>query len=252
MRRSALLLLSVLLMSCRAMSAPPSTAASRTAKVTNQSIFDLFSAPPPPLVLPVDGADTKVPVIYFDEDVDDRTVKAAIDEIDKANKNKATAIVLELDSEGGSVSAGKKLSKAIERSKAPVHCVVDGDAMSMGYYILQSCNTRTMTDESTLMIHGVSLSGNFGGKDYQWRSIANFLTADDHAACVHEARRMALTADQLCEKVAYTEWYLEPDEALKVKAVDAVVQSVDEVSTALRAGKSWPRPIVEVQPAPKK
>jgi ATP-dependent protease ClpP protease subunit len=242
MRFAALLCL-LLTLSCRSYGAP-----------TNQLLPGLFSpAEPPAVTLPVEGADTKVPVIFFDRDVDDEGVDAAIKEIDKANDNGAKAIVLELDTYGGSVDAGRKLVKAIERSKAPVHCVADGNAMSMGFYLLQSCDTRTMTDESVLMIHGITSGGEFAGKAYQWESRASMLQHEDEAFCKHEARRMKLTAEQLCEKVRFTEWFLDADEALSVQAVDAVASSYKEVANALRAGKSWPRPIVEVsQPQPAK
>lgn len=181
-----------------------------------------------------------VPVIYFDGQVTQSSVDAAIGVIEIANEYHAHAIVLEIDTPGGNVDAGKRLVKTMERSKAPIDCVVDGDAMSMGFYILQSCTTRTMTDDSVLMVHGISAGVEFQGKVFQLQSQVDQLKAEDRAFCVHEAQKLTLTADQLCQKVHYREWYLNAPEALRVHAVDVVVPLLSVAVNAIRNHEAWP------------
>lgn len=98
-------------------------------------------------------------IIRLTGEVDEDTAKATIVSLAALREMHAEAVVLEINSEGGEVEAGFVIAKAIEDSQAPVHCVVDGEALSMAYFILQSCDTRSITPRSKLMAHNPHQQG---------------------------------------------------------------------------------------------
>lgn len=144
-----------------------------------------------------------------------------------AKLNHAEVIVVEINSRGGEMEAGFRISKAIERSPVHVVCVVDGVAMSMANYILQSCDERLMTKRSVLMLHLPAVQAE-GQEDDLSDAVAG-LHAAGEAACQHLARRMTLTPEELLTKIEHRSWYLNAPEALQVKAVDLIVSDVPSV-----------------------
>ncbi len=148
--------------------------------------------------------------------------------------------IIEIDNTGGDVDLGFALAKAIERARIPVHCVVDGNAQSMAYFILQSCTTRSMTRRSFLMIHNPALK--FGeGTRMNSRDTSEYtdkLVALQNAMIEQYIRKMKMTKREMQDKLAIHNWYLGWEEALKMGAVDHVYFSVDEALTmAIFEGK---------------
>ena len=166
--------------------------------------------------------------------VDDMSVNILISAL--ADKKDVEGFILEINSGGGSVNAGFALSKAIENSSVPVHCFVDGEGMSMAYYILQSCSTRSMTKRSVLMIHGPSINGGGDGNSNDWMTIAELLRAMQNAMIEHCAARMKISPAVLKEKIEVRSWWINWDEALKVGAVDYIV---DDFKDELKIAKNF-------------
>lgn len=91
-------------------------------------------------------------VVIFEDDV---TLEAAATfdaKINAANEGNGPIFVV-LRTGGGSANAGYLMVRTIQNSKNPVICITDTRAMSMGFYILQSCNRRIMTRNALLMMH---------------------------------------------------------------------------------------------------
>lgn len=177
-----------------------------------------------------------VAVGSFTDDVAEASVRPVIDFIREANLRQVVAIVLEINSDGGDVDAGFLLARAIENSSAPVVCIVDGEAMSMAFYILQSCDSRLMTFRSALMTHEVRLAG----ETPRLRSAAtiqNELSAVrvfSRAFAEHVSRRMKMTYSEYNAHVRNgQDWYLNHEQAVKSNAVDKVVSSVTEAMALL-------------------
>jgi membrane-bound serine protease (ClpP class) len=179
-----------------------------------------------------------VAVVKIDKSVDGDSSKQFIKDLKEANAKKPVAIVVEMETYGGEVDAGRRMAKAIEESGAPVTCVVDTEAESMGFYILQSCPTRLMTKRARLMVHEPSLSQNISGKSGDYAKVSRQLDSLNRAMCEQEAGRMTVSPDELRRRIRGTEWYMNWEDALKFKAVDGVVGSTHAVVEALRAGKS--------------
>jgi ATP-dependent Clp endopeptidase proteolytic subunit ClpP len=62
-------------------------------------------------------------------------------------------ITLLLNNVGGDVYHGLAIFDAIRESSCEVHAIVRGHAMSMGSWILQACDRRSMSAHATQMIH---------------------------------------------------------------------------------------------------
>lgn len=195
-------------------------------------------APPPEeKELPPCGSDgICVAQGFFTGDVNPASVLKAVNFIVQANRRGVKAIVLEINSDGGSVDAGFLLAKAIESSPAPVTCVVDGEAMSMAFYILQSCTTRVMTFRSSLMTHEVRLVS-VGGVHETERVLLNDLDlvrASSRGFAEHVSRRMGMPYQEYDRHVrGGRDWYMNHEQALKFHAVDRVVSTVTEAMALL-------------------
>lgn len=182
-----------------------------------------------------------VPKIKFDTEVSEESVSQAIDMLHKSVDMGAKAVIIEWNTPGGEVDSGFKLAKEIEDLPIPVICVVDGEAASMGMYLLQSCPVRMMTKRSTLMIHEAAMGGQVHGHEVKWRSIAESLRVSNIAIAEHISKRMFVTAAELSARiVGGLQWWLTWDEALHFGAVDQVVEDVKSVTDSYRNNMAPP------------
>lgn len=148
------------------------------------------------------------------------------------------AVVVEINSPGGSVFDAIEMQKAIERHPHPVYCVVDGVAASAAFVTLQSCDFRLMTDRSVLMAHHAAIPRT-GGQEEPIENAAAALRALDHATALHCARRMGITPEAYEAHVSGgREWWLPVDDATKEHAVDLRVTSVADAVTMARESDS--------------
>lgn len=172
------------------------------------------------------------------EELDEEAVDKVIRRIEWAKEDEASAIVIEINSRGGPVTYGFKVAKAIEESTVPVHCVVDDQGYSMGLYILQSCQTRSMTKRSTLMGHEPAYNPGESGRQNDWYNAFVELRALSRAMAEHVAARMTMSISDYATRVSNgKEYWLDWEEAWRVRAVDSVVKSVASVVEAYKHGE---------------
>lgn len=175
-----------------------------------------------------------VPVIRFQAVVDDDSAGALTRALSLVVEAGAQAIVLELNTPGGSVDAGFLISKAIEDSPVPVVCVVDGEADSMGFYILQACHHRLMTKRSVLMAHFSYYPTASGPLTIpRLKDLMDSLLAGNKAATEHECKHLKMPLEQCRAKIAGS-WWMDWREAFEVGAVEEGVDSVSVVVNRLR------------------
>lgn len=163
-------------------------------------------------------------VMYLVGPIDDRAAMGIIQgfmEVD-LSPTKVDGIIIEINSGGGDFDSGFVISKIIETSPIPVMCIVDGEAASMAFYILQSCQIRAMTDRSTLMWHSVSLVGG-GVNSTNIESLGNRIAAMNRASAAHVAKRMNISKETVADKIKNHDWWMAADEALLIGAVDVVI-----------------------------
>ena len=172
-----------------------------------------------------------------------RQVEAAVAETPDGGTRTPDAVLLEINSGGGSVPAGFLIGKAIEDLGIPVICVVDGDdgAQSMAYWVLQSCDLRAMTRRSVLMLHQPSLNlFGVGGQENDWKNKAESLRVLNRALLEHAARRMSISVDQAEVRTRDQDWFFDWRDALRYRAVDGVVTSVAEIRSSYETGLAPP------------
>lgn len=163
------------------------------------------------------------------------SVDAAVTDLRVAVAAGAEAIVLTIDTPGGSVFDGIRLAKVIEAAPVPVYCVVDTLAASMGFYLLQSCDVRLMTRRAMLMAHAPSGAGPQRGNAEDFEVIVQRLRALEKALSEHSCRRLKMLPGECAARMGGgRELWLTWAEALDVGAVDAVVLSVGELVARLR------------------
>jgi ATP-dependent Clp protease protease subunit len=131
-------------------------------------------------------------------------------------------IIIHIDSPGGSVYAGQEMAKAIEASTVPITCVVDGMAASMGLYILQACDYRTMTARSLLMAHGPSTQ-NASGTAADLAAESDLLLKLSRALAHHIVRRTVYTVDQYLAIIARGDFWIGCETALELGFVDEII-----------------------------
>lgn len=141
------------------------------------------------------------------EKVQDMTVKPA-------------SIFIEIDSPGGEYQAGFELSKAIESVPVPVICRVDGQASSMAFFVLQSCDIRISSGRSTLMIHETVMVGALHRKELS--SLTRSMEVKNAALAHQCTKRAKVSVPDFLAKIAEGDWWMTPDEALKLGFIDVV------------------------------
>jgi ATP-dependent Clp protease protease subunit len=179
--------------------------------------------------------DSKAEVVHivFNADVDSTSVPGAIAAIDAAQE--AKAIVIEINTDGGSVSDGFQLARTIERSAVPVYCVADMKALSMGFYLLQSCQKRYMTKRAVLMWHEPRMAAAPPvGVTRGYENYASRMRAMTTAMVEHVASRLKLKPGVAGAKVTNGgEWWISWEEALEVGAVDGIVANAETLVRSL-------------------
>lgn len=167
-------------------------------------------------------------LVSMSGDIDEKGVETVIETFNKLEPLVDT-IVFEIHTSGGDVGAGFKLAKRIEQFHGAVICVIDGDGVSEGFYILQSCDMRLMTRRSRLMVHEPY---------YPKAEVLNSMRLIDllkaqqvlvFSWTEHVAKKMKLTAPQLRAKLKAGDWWMTCDDALAAGAVDGLVDSTRAV-----------------------
>lgn len=131
-------------------------------------------------------------------------------------------IKIYVDSYGGYVYQCLGLLSIIKTSKVPVHTYVTGCAMSCGFLIAIAGHYRYGYQKSTFLYHQVS-SGTFGKAKDMEEDIIETLRLQKMIED-HTIECTKITAKKL-ERVykGKRDWYIESDEALKLKVIDEVI-----------------------------
>jgi ATP-dependent protease ClpP protease subunit len=145
----------------------------------------------------------------------------------------ADAIVVEIDSPGGSVLAARTIALAILDAPAPVTCVVTHLAASAAFLILQTCRLRVMVYDAQLMLH----------EAYSAKQPQSVTEAIEQALDLAEINaklaavscgRMNISLDQCRGNIDGQDWWMGAQDAQEVGAIDMVVPSAQFVEEALR------------------
>lgn len=162
-------------------------------------------------------------VVTFDKP----SIDAIIEQLKAWDAGGAPEVWIRLDTNGGSVDEGFRLIKQIEGMKSKTVCLADIKAYSMGFAVLQACDVRAMTKRSALMVHEVIFMKLGASNAGQLREYAKQLDMYSKQMRDHNLRRLKITAKEYLAKTTDKEWYFTWEEALKIGAVDKVVDPKD-------------------------
>lgn len=175
------------------------------------------AGPPPPLVVSIVGE--------VDES-DPQLIRALLVQTEAHHGDRAVVL---LDTPGGLAQAAHEVARLMDQARRHgirVDCVVDGQADSAGFYILQACHRRFMTKRSVLATHRPSVVGEV--KPEEQANVDRQIEARSRAFAEHCAARLTVTFEEYQARTAGNqEWWLAWPEALAAGAVDRVVPSVD-------------------------
>ncbi len=135
-------------------------------------------------------------------------------------------IWIRINSPGGSVSAGLILIDTMKAVDAPIHCIVESQAYSMGAIILSYCDKRYGYRHATFMLHEAS----YGtvGDDPSNRSKIEFLTNYLDRLHVEIAKNMGMDPAKYRARIRDA-WWLLADEAKKVGLIHDVIDRMEYV-----------------------
>jgi ATP-dependent protease ClpP protease subunit len=167
------------------------------------------------------GKDQHCVMAYrFDGPVTESTVKPAISFLKSASESKIPVVMLEINTSGGSVDDGFELMRAIEMASPKVVCVVDGEAASMGFFILQSCDYRIMTKRSVLMAHQVMARDIPSLNPTQGQNLVDHLKVICRAYAEGVSERSGIPVQAFLDRHAKGDWNMNWDEALANHFID--------------------------------
>lgn len=167
--------------------------------------------------------DTKNAVMVTLEDVDGSNVDAIIETLEKFKADGQKNVWIRIDSYGGGVAEGSRLIHEIEGYGQPITCVASDKAMSEGFYILQSCNTRLMTKRAVLMAHQPAVSG-LQGNSQVLKDEAKYLDILMDGFIEQCLTRMKITKKEFLDKTTNKVWYMGWEEATKYGAIDGTIE----------------------------
>lgn len=174
----------------------------------------------------VKGSPNEVAVIRFNVPVDDISAAVLVSLLEGLPES-LSSLVIELDTPGGIVSSGHDIARAIEGAPVPVICIVDGQAASTGFYLLQSCDVRVITMRSRLMVHEAAVQG-VRGDPQTLRNDLKSLESLNMGLAWHNCHRLNVPVPDCQNRFSHgLEWWMTPEEALNVGAVDAVIPTVE-------------------------
>jgi len=201
MRLLPLPLIAALAMACatNAQAAEPKTKAQGNPVVLSQRIVDIAGG------------------ISFD------SMKKAQKEVLELSSQGDEPIWIRINSPGGSVDAGLILIDTMKAVKAPIHCIVESSAYSMGAIILSYCDKRYGMPHSTFMLHEASYGTS--GEDPHNRSKLEFLTK--YLDRMHEeiARNIKMDTKKYRTRIRDT-WWMLADEAKSIGLIEEIITAV--------------------------
>lgn len=156
-------------------------------------------------------------------------------EITKLNQeSNDSPIVLVIDSPGGAVFGGAKVTAAIQGSRRPVYTVCSGLCASMGAIIHSYGHKRLVTRKSTLMFHNASggLSGEVPQMKVRLTYIENFV----NKMSTNVAQRAGITFAQYDTLIAH-EFWIEGEDAVSRRFADEVINlDLSKTSASSQSG----------------
>ena len=138
------------------------------------------------------------------------------------------SFMLKINSNGGSVSAGKAMINLLKESGYPVDGIIVGNCKSMAFIMAEaSCRTLKMYDNANIMSHRISVSGEIDGQNPdEIRNMADQFAKDEDWAIGVVASRTNSDPNYIRNSFFNgTDKYLTAKEALRERMIDQILSS---------------------------
>lgn len=147
-------------------------------------------------------------------------------------------IVIRINSPGGSAASAFKIHDIIKNAELnhKVSCIVDGQAASAAFFILQTCTFRYATYMSSLVTHEayVVLEGTNVIKQSDLIEMLGQLKSIGNTFDKVIADKMGLKITDYQKKIAGTDWTMNAEDALAARAVDDAVMTFESWLNEIR------------------
>lgn len=173
---------------------------------------------------PVITLSAKTTVVIRGPISDESVAKASVEVLTlNTSLPKGKAIILFLDTPGGSISAGNSFIELVTGLGRPV-VTVTAFAASMGYQIAQALSTRYILESGTLMSHRAAIGGLSGQVPGEANSRLKWITTIVEEMETKTSRRVGLSLAEYKELIRDELW-LTGNEATSTGHADKVVRA---------------------------
>ena len=173
----------------------------------------------------------KLTHIYFNKDVDDKSVNELIDNIKEAHKDITTSdgavlkpkpILIHISSYGGSVSAGMRLLSIFASSTIPIATIIDNYSCSAATFLSINSHYRLINNYGFCLIHGYTIS--FKGRKKE-KDFKNILKQYDlyFAKIIEMYHNKTNFDDDELKELLQHDLLLNPEFCLKKGIVDRII-----------------------------
>jgi len=157
-------------------------------------------------------------------DVRDFTVDPVVNDMVSMNEvDDKARIYLVINTNGGSIEAGMRLVTTMRSIEAPVICLIDSKAYSMGAVIATFCTRTYVHKNASLMFHEASYS--VAGPESIIPSRVNATIKYLKQFHSDVAEKLGMSYKQYKRKIA-NEWWLTPEEAVKAGVAHAIIDKL--------------------------
>jgi membrane-bound serine protease (ClpP class) len=212
--------------------------------VKSRALRGVFAALTAAILVPAASAATppRVLAVEFDNDVNPVTADYVVGQIDRANDERYSAVVILLDTPGGLSDAMKEIYEAELASKVPVIVYVHPEgarAASAGVWIGQAGDILAMAPQTNI---GSSTPISVGGEDIQ-KDLRNKVVNDAAAslrALAREHGRNVRWADAAVRRASN----LNAREALRMNVIDVIAPDLPTLLNRIDGRTTKPKGIV--------
>jgi ATP-dependent Clp protease protease subunit len=156
--------------------------------------------------------------------INDAAAFSVVNQIRLLNAQGDSEITIRITSPGGSVYSGLQIYDAMKESNAPIKTVCEGYCMSMAAILLAAGDTREVGQNTTIMLHGISM-GSDGGK---LTEVENNLAEGQRLQEIIDnilSKHSHLSVEEVVDMESY-DHYMSPVEAKELGLIDTIRKHV--------------------------
>ena len=182
--------------------------------------------------LPVLSISSTVDVIELDGDINPISANFIIQSIERAEKDGAECLIIELDTPGGLLESTKSIVKEMLNCNVPVVVYVSpsgAGAVSAGVFITMASHIAIMAEGTNIgAAHPVGLGGQSDSSQVMGEKVTNWASAWMHGIAEKRGRNAEWAEEAVRKSVSINE-----EEALKLHVINYICVNLDSVLSTI-------------------